>query len=87
MTFLIRGSVESEIGALSFYRQPGLHVHGWQGGQEGQAGAQSGRLGLQWHQLALFSQDGHSQWPALTDVGYFEIFAYDRKQGRARECE
>ena len=49
MTFLIRSPVESEIGALSFYWQPGLRVQGWQGGSRG------GQLGWQWHQLALFS--------------------------------
>lgn len=38
MTFLIRSPVESEIGALSFYWQPGLRVQGSQGGSRGGQG-------------------------------------------------
>lgn len=40
-----------------------------------------GSLGCSGHQLALISQDSYSPWPALSEVGHFEMFAYDR--GRA----
>lgn len=51
MTFLIRGPAESEIGALSFYWQPGLRVQGWQGGSQGGPGPGVGSLaggGISW---------------------------------------
>lgn len=54
MTFLIGGPEESEIGALSFYRQPGLNVQGWQAGW-GPARAPVGLLLCAGHQLALTS--------------------------------
>lgn len=52
MTFLIRGPEESEIGALSFYRQPGLSVQGW-------PAAWGVGQGVEW---ASFSAPGIS-WP------------------------
>lgn len=48
---------------------------GWQGGPGGGRDPGGGSLGCRGHQLALISEDNHSQGPASWEVGHSEMFA------------
>lgn len=86
MTFLIGGREESEIGALSFYRRPGLRVRGRQAGR-----GRGGHVALSrasagphlFHRMA-----SHAQQPASSlEVGRWEIFLPMVEAGQGGGCE